>query len=376
MKLVRIFLAFTFCGFLSGCINIGLGGNPKANPTRFYLLGNELRTERSRSMRPKFVIGIQPVVLPAYLNRPHVVTMGDDNSLCSSEFFRWGEPLAAGIGKLFDGQLSEAFPDDLVIQAPWSDTGKVDIQLLVRIDDLVIRAGREIYLRGSIEFEGLGNGQFSKIQMFNRHLTLPATDEAGIVKGVEMMMIDFARSAVDTIRHYESENLSARERQELAAKLAQNPPLVQPIEREILAPDVQVQPPATIPNLRLRDELPSTEMARQTDHQRPEEMAQTADQNGRGANPTPAMADPVTVQNSGPRNIVLMADDSVYVTVENTQTLKRILSKRLAKNEHFILRIQEPVKIVPSNPVSLRVQDSSGRIIGIDDPNGTFLIAQ
>lgn len=375
MKLTRFFLPLLFCGLLSGCINIGLGGNPKANPTRFYLLGNESRIERNRSMRPKFVIGIQPVVIPAYLDRPHIVTLGDDNDLSSNEFFRWGEPLAAGIGKIFDGQLSEAFPDDLVIQAPWNDSGKIDIQLLVRVDDLVIRAGREIYLRGSIEFTGNDHGHFSKIQMFNRHLTLTSSNEVSIVKGVESMMVDFARSAIDTIHHFESENLSARERQDLAAKLAQNPiPTVRPMDRALAEPDRMT----TIPGELGRSSEQAGEIPSPTMDPTVEQRSWTSEMVGSGnqatGSTTAVQVEAVPVVRT--RNIILMADDSVYVTVENTQTMKRILSKRLAKNEHFILKIQEPVKIVASNPLSLRVQDSSGRIAGIEDPSETFLIVQ
>src|SRR5262245_1734462 len=50
-------------------------------------------------------IGVGPVLLPGYLDRPQVATRGGDDELEISMYHRWAEPLERGIAEVLAANL-------------------------------------------------------------------------------------------------------------------------------------------------------------------------------------------------------------------------------------------------------------------------------
>src|SRR5437879_2194311 len=85
----------------TGALAIALTGcgpilAPRADPAKFYLLTPtadppSVQTAAVQSSAGGFTLGLGPVKLPPYLDRPEVVTRSAPNRLDLSKTDRWGE---------------------------------------------------------------------------------------------------------------------------------------------------------------------------------------------------------------------------------------------------------------------------------------------
>jgi uncharacterized lipoprotein YmbA len=90
------------CWLISACVNLGPS---TSSATRYYLL--ESRIDESMQTQAEIglediVVGIRPVGIPAYLDRPQLVTRLDGNELRVEEFSQWAEPLIDSISRVIE----------------------------------------------------------------------------------------------------------------------------------------------------------------------------------------------------------------------------------------------------------------------------------
>lgn len=114
---------------LAGC----LGG--KTEPTRFYALSPLSRTETAKppgTAEHDGTIGIGPVQLPEYLNRPEIVTRTSQNQLHLADFHQWAEPLRESFSRVLAENLSMLLSTDRVAVFPWGLT-PIDYQVTVEV---------------------------------------------------------------------------------------------------------------------------------------------------------------------------------------------------------------------------------------------------
>lgn len=105
-----------------GCTGIG-GTTP---PSRFYLL-NALEAPPVEPDGPG--LGVGPVRLAEYLDRPQIVTRRSANALDLAEYDRWAEPLAASVTRVVVANLGAALRTDRVQEHPFRDARSVDVQV-------------------------------------------------------------------------------------------------------------------------------------------------------------------------------------------------------------------------------------------------------
>lgn len=106
-------------------------------PTTFYTLstGSEPRTAPGAVEGQR--IGLGPVVLPPYLDRPEIVTREGPNQVRLAEFHRWAEPLEPLLVRTISGELyalldaADVIPLPQRRDAPLDRVVEIDI---VRLD--------------------------------------------------------------------------------------------------------------------------------------------------------------------------------------------------------------------------------------------------
>lgn len=81
----------------------------------------------------KGIIGIGPVRIPEYLNRPQMVTRAKDNLLTFAQFDRWAEPLDSTILRLLDEDITAMLPGSETVKFSWSILVPVKYQATVDI---------------------------------------------------------------------------------------------------------------------------------------------------------------------------------------------------------------------------------------------------
>ena len=83
--------------------------------------------------REGIAIGIGPVELPGYLDRPQVVTRSSANKLELAEFDHWGGRLKDDFTRVLAEHLSSALSTDRVSVHPWRASVPVDYQVTIRV---------------------------------------------------------------------------------------------------------------------------------------------------------------------------------------------------------------------------------------------------
>jgi len=78
-------------------------------------------------------IGVGPIAIPAYLDRPQIVKRSSSHELELAEFHKWGEPLKANISRVLAENLSGLLSTDQIYLFPWKRSAKFNYQVLVRI---------------------------------------------------------------------------------------------------------------------------------------------------------------------------------------------------------------------------------------------------
>lgn len=111
-----------------------LGACARTTPIVYYqltaLAGG--RTPATVLQPAAAVIGIGPIQLPEYLNRPQIVTRQGANRLHLADSRRWAEPLADNIARVLRENLARALGDERVLLYPWGK-GAVDHQVAIEI---------------------------------------------------------------------------------------------------------------------------------------------------------------------------------------------------------------------------------------------------
>ncbi len=93
---------------------IGCGSTP---PSNHYQLDEPAATRLSGIDRG-IAVGVGPVILEPYLDRPQIVIRGAGHKLELSEFNRWSEPLKDSISRVIIVNLSNMLESTRVFQIP------------------------------------------------------------------------------------------------------------------------------------------------------------------------------------------------------------------------------------------------------------------
>ncbi|MEW6501800.1 MAG: PqiC family protein [Thermodesulfobacteriota bacterium] len=108
-----------------------LAGCARTAPVRYYQLS--ALTAPIGQGAVDAVIGIGPVRLPEYLDRPQLVSRLTATRLHLAESHRWAEPLAENIPRVMGENLSSLLGTDHILLHPWPASRSTDYQLLVEI---------------------------------------------------------------------------------------------------------------------------------------------------------------------------------------------------------------------------------------------------
>jgi uncharacterized lipoprotein YmbA len=123
-RVLALFLAL----IISGC-----AGTP-SQPTRFYRLDGEPIRAETVSLKPQpgqKLVGIGPVKLAAYLDRPQIIERDSPHRLQLHEFDHWAGPLQENIVQVVTDLMRQRLVDMPVIAYPWHGSVKPDYEVLL-----------------------------------------------------------------------------------------------------------------------------------------------------------------------------------------------------------------------------------------------------
>ena len=114
-----------------------LAGCAVSDPSRYYALAaSSAHADAPRPIAESTLsIGVGPVAIPGYLDRPQVVTRDASGTLDIWPYQRWAEPLDTGIAQALADDLVALVPTDRVVVFPWRGAmaRTIDYQVVVAV---------------------------------------------------------------------------------------------------------------------------------------------------------------------------------------------------------------------------------------------------
>jgi uncharacterized lipoprotein YmbA len=125
--------AVSFSLLLGGCIS--LPNSPISPTPRFYMLSakDETLVNKIINITPGVIIGVGPVKIPEYLDRPQMVTKDKEGILKFDEFNRWGQSLDLGLASLIREDLTVMLPGAKMTLYPWNPLVSVKYQVVLEV---------------------------------------------------------------------------------------------------------------------------------------------------------------------------------------------------------------------------------------------------
>ena len=166
-------------------------------PSRFYRLTPEAPVTERRS---DLVVGIGPVLLAGYLDRPQLVTPLGDNQLRVDEFERWAGGLENNLATVMAENLSRLLGSDAVVTQPWASRLPIDYQVALEIRRLEPNADGQVHLVAQWRlFRGDGE---ALVGIHRSTFTEPmsGTGYAARAAAESRVLVPLARAIADAIR--------------------------------------------------------------------------------------------------------------------------------------------------------------------------------
>lgn len=110
---------------LAGC---SLLSGPSPDPTRFFVLDALSPVTGQQST---LSIGLGPVSLPSYLDRPEMARRVDENQIAYDPFRRWAEPLDHNFERVIAANLVQILEPRRIEFFPWYRNAKFDFVVTV-----------------------------------------------------------------------------------------------------------------------------------------------------------------------------------------------------------------------------------------------------
>jgi len=125
--------------WLGGCL-----GGTSASPSYYTL--TPVEAPAPAPAQADLVLGVGPVTLPAYLDRPQLVTRAGQDALNLAEFDRWAEPLKEGVPRVLGDNLAALLGTNRVAAFPWGRSHPVQYQIAVDVTRFEGVAGGDVVL--------------------------------------------------------------------------------------------------------------------------------------------------------------------------------------------------------------------------------------
>jgi uncharacterized protein len=123
--LLAVYLSAVMLSVLPGCAT--------TPASKFYILSPVVTDAAAQPANLATAIGVGPVTLPNYLDRPQIAVRSGANELFYNETHRWAETLKGNMTDVLALNLSLLVPTDKVSVFPWGRSTTIDYQVVAEI---------------------------------------------------------------------------------------------------------------------------------------------------------------------------------------------------------------------------------------------------
>jgi len=190
-------------GFVSLVLLLVVAACAETQPSRFYMLSgmgapmSEAVDEGEREL----VIGLGPITLPQYLNRPQIVMRTSPNKLELAEFDKWAEPLDDLFSRVVAENVSALLATRHVVIVPQRRSRRTDYQVQIDVMqfDTEVSGMTVLVARWSV-FSGRGDEPLAtQISKISNSITDPS-DYESVVAAMSQALGTLSRAVATAIR--------------------------------------------------------------------------------------------------------------------------------------------------------------------------------
>jgi hypothetical protein len=186
---IRDALFFAVAGFvlLTGCT--------RSVPVQYYQL-SALRGDNPLAefgVSKEATIGLGPVLLPEYLDRPQIVSRTSANRLILSDRQRWVEPLAENLPRVLAEDLSVLLGTDRILLHPWTRERKIDCRITVEVLQFEEAPDGTVQLMARWQVMGKEGQVLLPERRSSFRVTPAAGDQEAVIAALSQVLFLFAR---------------------------------------------------------------------------------------------------------------------------------------------------------------------------------------
>lgn len=197
-RIIKGFRISVVCVILLNVLGCGT-----SQPSHFYLLralSPASVSDLTETKPSSQFIGLGPVTLPKYLDRPQIVTKSGAHEVELAEFHKWAEPLSENVSHVLAENLSVLLSTDRIEQYPWRRTTPVDYQIVVDVLQFDGTRGGEATL--AARWSLLGGDEQTVFTTRKTHVTHISTSQnyAALVEAMCQNLEDLSREIAEAIK--------------------------------------------------------------------------------------------------------------------------------------------------------------------------------
>ena len=197
LRFAGVFMLLSGILLISGCA-VTSGTSVQAD---FYQL-NEIPNQTLQGAASGPVVGIGPVQLPEYINRPQIVTRNSTHKLNVSEFHRWIEPLKDNINRVLVTNLSNHLNSNRVYSIPRNERDyPLALRVAIDIRHFEGSLADSAYLEAQwTVYDKDGKPLLSSVSLIQEKLAGP--DYESLVKAMNMTLQTLGKEISATAKQY------------------------------------------------------------------------------------------------------------------------------------------------------------------------------
>jgi uncharacterized lipoprotein YmbA len=144
------------------------------------------------------VIGVLPVDVPGWIDRPQITSRVAGSQVAADEFARWGEPIAKGIERVVAENLAALLPGRRIVKAPWAGYEPVVYKVNLTVTELARQPDGTVLLEA--HWAIIGKDRATLVQRRASHRsTPPAVGAAGFVVAESQALEALSREIAEAL---------------------------------------------------------------------------------------------------------------------------------------------------------------------------------
>lgn len=183
----------------TACVNLGAG---TSSLTRYYLLASTstaaIATGQTSPLADK-AIGVGPVSIPPYLERPQMMVRVSDQELKPDDFSHWAEPLKANIARVVGEDLALLTGSGHIRLYPWTRSTPMDYQVAVDVHRFDADGDGEVFLRAGWRILDPHGRQLLSERQSTIQRTADGADTGDVVAAMSLALAELDRQIADAL---------------------------------------------------------------------------------------------------------------------------------------------------------------------------------